>query len=316
MRVLVTGGAGFIGSHLTEHLVRQGHEVRVLDNLCTGSRENLAAVLEDAELVVGDIRDAEVVSRAVRGVEVILHLAALASVSQSLTDPMKTNSVNVDGTIRLLLEARNAEVRRVVYSSSAAVYGNSAAIPQHEELPTVPTSPYGVSKLAAEHYCTTFGEAYGLETISLRYFNVFGPRQRSGSQYAGVISSFITRLLSEQAPVVYGDGAQYRDFIYVGDVVTANVLAMRANAGFGQVFNVGTGHATSVNQLAQRLMEVTGVAVPVQHSDSRAGEIYRSLASIARARAVFGYYPQFPLTEGLERTIAWWKNRSIGVCAQ
>src|SRR5437763_9102342 len=288
MRVLVTGGGGFIGSHLAERLLERGDEVRVLDSFATGRRENLAH-LPDAEVVEGDVQSYERANHAVRGGDAGLHQAALPSVPRSIQDPLTTNAVNVTGTLNVLLAARDAEVRRVVYASSSSVYGSGEQLPKREDQPVAPISPYAVSKLAGEGFCRSFSTIYGLECVSLRYFNVFGPRQDPQSQYAAVIPKFIAAALEGRAPVVFGDGEQSRDFTFIDNVIEANLLALDSNAGAGQVFNVACGERVSLNEVLRTLSEIAGVELEPDYQEARPGEVRHSQADIARAREAFGY---------------------------
>lgn len=308
MRVLVTGGAGFIGSHLVEGLIAEGVDVRVFDDFSAGKMTNLAAVRGRIEVYKGDVRDMAAVRRAVEGVNVVFHLAALGSVPRSVKDPVTSNAVNVNGTLGVLVASREAGVRRVVYASSSSVYGDTPALPKHESFPTVPVSPYGVSKLAGELYCRSFWQVYGLKTFSLRYFNVFGPRQDPQSQYAAVIPRFVSHFLAGRPPQVYGDGEQTRDFTYVANVVRANILAMRATRGFGQAFNIAAGGRTSVNTLAERLRRLTGASASAAHVDSRPGDVQHSYAAIGLAREVLGYEPLINLNDGLRQTVEWCRH--------
>lgn len=304
-RYLVTGGAGFIGSHLVEELVRRGEKVRVLDNLSTGKRENLAQVLGQIEFIEGDICDEGVVTRATEGVDFVLHQAALPSVPRSVQDPLASNRANVDGTLTVLWAARRAGVRRVVYASSSSVYGNVNVSPKHEDLTPAPASPYAVSKLAGEYYCRVFYQVYGLETVSLRYFNVFGPRQDPHSPYAAVIPRFISRMRGGQPPIIYGDGSQTRDFTYVANVVHANLLACTAPQAAGTVMNVACGQSTSLLELVRELNRLLGTHLTPHHDAPRAGDVQHSLADVRRAREVLGYSPVCTFAEGLARTVAY-----------
>jgi len=300
--MLVTGGGGFIGSNLVERLLRGGARVRVLDNFATGRRENLIDVLGDIELIEGDIQSYERVHNAVRGCEVVFHLAALPSVPRSIQDPLTSNASNVIGTLNVLLAARDEGVRRVVYASSSSVYGANRELPKREEMPAVPIAPYAVAKLAAENYCRSFSEVYGLETVSLRYFNVFGPRQDPLSQYAAVIPNFITALMRGEPPVIYGDGEQSRDFTYVENAVEANLLAADAPNVRGQVFNIACGERISLNELVTELRSLTGRDLEPVHEPARPGDIRHSLADISRAREALGYEVNVDVREGLART--------------
>jgi UDP-glucose 4-epimerase len=307
-KALVTGGGGFIGSNLVERLLREGRAVRVLDNFATGRRENLVALDGAFELVEGDIQSYERVHNAVRGCEVVFHNAALPSVPRSIQDPLTSNAANVTGTLNVLLAARDEGVDRVVYASSSSVYGDSADLPKRESMPALPISPYAVGKLAAESYCRAFCEVYGLQTVALRYFNVFGPRQDPDSQYAAVIPRFILAFLANQAPMVYGDGEQSRDFTYIDNVVEANLRAAEADRVAGRVFNVATGRRISLNAMLDQLRRLTGKAIEADYVPSRAGEIKHSLADISEATEQLGYRPQVDFTQGLRMTFDWYAH--------
>jgi UDP-glucose 4-epimerase len=308
-RYLITGGAGFIGSNLAHALVAQQESVRILDDFSTGRPQNLAGVEGRVEVVRGDLRDPEAVARAVRGVEVVLHQAALNSNPRSIKEPGPTNAVNVGGTLLLLEAARQAKVRRVVYASSSSVYGElSPVLPKTEDLPLLPKAPYGVSKLAAELYCRVFAQVYGLETVSLRYFNVFGPRQLPDSEYAAVIPRFLRCMLSGKPPVIFGDGEQSRDFTPVANVVEANIRAAVSPRGVGEVFNVACGRASTLNQLVDWLNAALGTALAPIYEPPRPADIRHSYASIQRAETVLGYRPQVDVEEGLRRTVSWFKE--------
>jgi UDP-glucose 4-epimerase len=314
-RVLVTGGAGFIGSHLVERLLADGQKVRVLDNFATGSRKNLdftrRAMAEGrCEILEGDLRDRAAVVRAVSGVEVVFHEAALASVARSIADPGLVDEVNVGGTLKLLEAARAAGVKRVVFAGSSSVYGNAADLPKHEEQRPVPISPYGVSKLTGEEYLRVFHHVYGLETVTLRYFNVFGPRQTADSEYAAVIPIFLSRILRGERPVIYGDGEQSRDFTYIDDVVAANLLAATAPLAAGQTINVACGRRHSVGSLCRMLIEFAGASVEPLHAAPRAGDVRHSQADISRARTLLGYAPEVEFAVGLRRTFDWFLSAS------
>jgi UDP-glucose 4-epimerase len=309
---LVTGGAGFIGSNLVAHLLDAGHTVRVLDNFSTGKRENLAAFQDRIDLIEGDLVNREDVRKAVQDIEVILHHAALASVPRSVEDPLDSNEANVTGTLNLLVAARDAGVRRIVYASSSALYGDQAVEkPKAETMAPLPISPYGVAKLAAEYYCQVFYSTYGLETVSLRYFNVFGPRQDPQSMYAAVIPRFITAMLKGDRPVIYGDGEQTRDFTYIGNVIAGNMLAASAPAKriAGQVMNLAAGGQTSLNTLVSLIREVAGVDVQPIYDEPRLGDIKHSQADIHKARDLLGYEPAISFLEGLRLTIDWYRNQ-------
>lgn len=303
MRALVTGGAGFIGSHLAAELLLRGSEVRILDNFATGHRSNLQAISGDAEVIEGDIQSYERVNRAVSGCDVVYHQAALPSVPRSVQDPLTSNATNVIGTLNVLLAARDHDVRRVVYASSSSVYGANPELPKHEQLPALPISPYATAKLAGEGYARSFGQVYGLETVALRYFNVFGPRQDPNSEYAAVIPRFITKLAAEEPPVIFGDGEQSRDFTYVQNVVSANLLAMDAPNAAGNVYNVACGERISLNQLVAELSDIIGSSVTPTYAAPRLGDLKHSLADISKARGDLGYEPNIHLREGLIRTV-------------
>ena len=304
-RALVTGGAGFIGSHLVDALLERGDDVRVLDNFSTGDRRNLLHVAQDIEIVEGDLRSFERVLTAVQGCDVVFHQAALPSVPRSIQDPLSSSEVNVTGTLNVLLAARDAQVRRVVYASSSSVYGSTApTCVKTEDLPVAPLSPYGVAKYAGEAYCSSFYEVYGLETVSLRYFNVFGPRQSPISEYAAVIPNFFGAAFLDEPPVVYGDGKQSRDFTYVGNAVAANIAAATAPAAAGQVFNVACGETHSVNSLISHIARLVGKPLVALHKPARVGEIRMSLADISKARRLLGYEPTVLLEDGLRRAHA------------
>ena len=303
--MLVTGGGGFIGSHTVDRLLRDGHGVRVLDNFATGRRENLLDVRSDVELVEGDIQSYERVSNAVRGCEIVLHQAALPSVPRSVQDPLTSNATNVTGTLNVLLASRDAGVRRVVYASSSSIYGVGAELPKHEGLVPQPISPYAVAKLAGEGFCRSFWEVFGLETVALRYFNVFGPRQDPLSQYAAVIPNFITALMDGRAPTVFGDGEQSRDFTYVGNVVEGNVRAMYAEGVAGKVFNVAAGQRTSLNELLQILERLSGRHINPRYEQPRPGDVRHSHADVSAAERGLGFRPRVSVEEGLRRTLDW-----------
>ena len=303
MKALVTGGAGFIGSHLVEGLVRRGHAVRVFDNLSTGSLDNLAPVQDAVEVVIGDLRDGEAVNRAVEGVEVVFHQAADPSVPRSISHPRDCYDINVLGTLNLLAAARDAGCRRVVFASSCAVYGNDPRQPKSEELPPAPESPYASSKLAGEELCQVFTRVYGLEAVALRYFNVYGPRQSPDGPYASVIPRFIADLKAGARPRVFGDGEQTRDFIFVGDVVEANLRAATASEAVGEVINIGSGHSTSINALLTVLAPLIGNTVEPIYEAERPGDVRHSLAEMSKARRLLGFEARTPLAEGLAQTV-------------
>ncbi len=304
MKTLITGGAGFIGSHLCEALLAEGHRVTVLDNLRSGRRENLAGVMGEIEFIEGDILDTERLASACRDVDVVFHQAAIVSVPYSVLHPFESLDVNARGTLSVLEEARKADVRRVVLASSAAVYGNHASLPQHEELLPEPSSPYGLEKLALEHYARLYTELHRLETVALRYFNVFGPRQDPGSPYSGVISIFSERAMAGHPVTLHGDGQQTRDFVSVENVVRANLLAASVPAAAGSTFNVGLGMETSLLELLDHLEFICGTKIEQTFGPERQGDIRRSVADITRARELLGYAPQVGVEKGLERLIA------------
>jgi len=306
---LVTGGAGFIGSHIVEELVRRREAVRVLDNLATGHLDNLTAVRDRIEWIEGDIRCLETARKAVEGVDYVLHQAALPSVPRSINDPLTTNQVNVEGTLNLLVAARDAKVKRLVFASSSSIYGDTPVLPKHEDMPPNPKSPYAISKLAAENYCCAFHRIYGLETVSLRYFNVFGPRQDPKSQYAGVIPLFMRAMLAGRPFDIFGDGEQSRDFTFVRNVVNANLLAATAPEAAGKVFNIACGQRYTLNHLVHLLTGLIGrsAASPV-YRPARTGDVKHSQASIERARQYLHYQPQVPFEEGLAITLEWLKT--------
>lgn len=310
-RFLVTGGAGFIGSHVTERLVTLGHVVRVVDNLSTGDRANLAGVGTEIEFLQGDLCDPGVCRRAVAGIEVVLHLAALPSVPRSLNDPWASHAANVNATMRLLEACRAAAVKRIVYSSSSSVYGNTAALPKTESAEPRPRSPYAASKLAGEQYALAFARAGLIEGIALRYFNVFGPRQSPHSAYAAAIPAFLLAALENREAVLFGDGTQTRDFTYVANVVDANILAATKPAATinGSVVNVGAGVQTSLLGLIEIVERITGRQLALQRFPAREGDVRDSLASLERAGHLLGYRPRVSLVEGLRRTWAWFESR-------
>jgi nucleoside-diphosphate-sugar epimerase len=305
---LVTGGAGFIGSHIVRRLLVDGRGVRVLDDLSTGRMRNIADVARDIEFIEGDIRDAALVQRGMQGVDVVFHLAARASVPRSVEQPMQTHEANVTGTLTLLIAARDAGVRRFVYSASSSAYGDTPTLPKVEDARPLPLSPYAVSKLAAEHYCAAFAHCYRMQTVSLRYFNVFGPRQDPASQYAAVIPAFVTHMLAGRPPVVYGDGEQTRDFCYIDNVVQANLLAAAAPAVHGETVNIACGERVSLNQVIARINVLLGTRVRSQYEPSRPGDVKHSLADISAARRLIGYEPKIMFAEGLQRSIAWYRD--------
>lgn len=302
VRVLVTGGAGFIGSNLARALLARGDDVRVLDNFSTGNRGNLAGLEQDVELVEGDLRSYERVHAAVRGVEVVFHQGALPSVPRSVQDPLTTTAVNVEGTLNVLLAARDEGVRRIVNASSSSVYGNGGALPRAESQLPDPISPYAVAKLAAERFCTSFSRVYAMEIVSLRYFNVFGPRQDPTSQYSAVVPRFLRAIAAGEPVTVYGDGEQSRDFTYVDNVIGANLLAADAAGVSGEIVNIATGGSTTVNQLAETIGRLLSRPVEKEFEPEREADVLASWADVEQARRLLGYEPRVDLEDGLGRT--------------
>jgi UDP-glucose 4-epimerase len=309
MKILVTGGAGFIGSHIVERLVREGHEVKAYDNLSSGKRENLAAVASDVELVEADVRDAPQLDFYAAGCDVIFHEAAVVSVPYSVEHPQETHDVNIQGTLNVLHAAKRRGVKRVVFACSAAIYGDDPEMPKRETMRPQPMSPYGVEKLTSEYYLSVWSQLYGVETVSLRYFNVFGERQDPGSPYSGVISIFVDRALRGAGVTLFGDGGQTRDFVYVGNVVDANVRAATTPGVAGRAYNVGCGDKTTLLQLLDTIERIVGSKVERTHAPPRAGDIRESIADISRIRAELGYAPAVSVEEGLRRLIAHIKER-------
>ncbi len=309
-RALVTGGAGFIGSHLAAGLVAEGWNVRVLDDLSSGRETNLAEVADAVEFVRGDVRDESTLARAAAGVEVVFHQAALASVPLSIAEPLRTHSVNVDGTLFVLEAARQAGVRRVVFAASSSAYGDGEELPKIESMPPNPVSPYALQKHAGELYCQLYTGLYRLETVALRYFNIFGPRQDPKSEYAAVIPRFICAALAGEGATIFGDGEQTRDFAFVQDVVRANLLAADAERAPGAVINIATGRRTSLNELWHAIRDITGVRFEARHVPSRSGDVRASVADLSRARELLGFEPAIDLHEGLRRTAEYFTKRA------
>lgn len=303
-KYLVTGGAGFIGSHIVEALLERGESVRILDNLATGKETNLTTLRGQYQLIHADLRNMEAVRAAMQGVEVVFHQGALASVPRSIADPITSLETNVNGTQNVLLAARDAGVRRVVYASSSSVYGNTPILPKREDMPTNPLSPYAVQKLTGELLCGVFTRIYGIETVALRYFNVFGPRQDPASEYAAVIPRFLNALLNGQQPVVFGDGEQTRDFTYIGNVVQANLLAATAPEAIGYAMNIGCGERISLREVLRIAGEVLDMPVKAIYRDPRPGDVRDSLADIGLARKLLGYDPAIGFRQGLEASVA------------
>ncbi len=314
---VITGIAGFIGSSLAHALVERGERVRGIDNLVTGRAENLASLRSKIDFIEADINDASACAQACRGADYVLHQAALPSVPRSVADPVANNRANIDGTLTLLLAARDAKVKRVVYASSSSLYGDTPTLPKHEGMLPNPISPYAVSKLAAEHYMASFFRVYGLETVSLRYFNIFGPRQDPGSQYSGVLAQFIPRMLRGQRPTIYGDGEQTRDFTYIGNAVMANLRACTAPAEkvAGRAFNIATGRRVSLNETYAILQKLTNFYQPAEYGPERSGDIKHSLADISLAESQMDYQPTVMVEEGLKRTVAWYREQMANATA-
>lgn len=307
--VLVTGGAGFIGSNLADELIRQGSRVRIIDNLSTGFRENLDEISGDFEFIEGDLNDSDLLAKALQDIEIVFHQAALPSVPRSVADPVETHNACVNATFNLLVKSKDAGVRRVIYAASSSAYGDQPTLPKVETMRPEPLSPYAAAKLMGEHYCSVFTRVYGLETIALRYFNVFGPRQNPASHYSGVISRFIDALMKGGRPVIYGDGEQSRDFTYISNVVNANIMAAQTNEGLGQVMNAANGERISLNELLSVLKEITGRSDAVaDFQPERKGDVKHSQADNALAVKCIGYEKIVGLEEGLSRTIDWWKS--------
>ncbi len=305
---LVTGGAGFIGSHLVEYLEKRGEKVRVLDNFSTGKMENIEDFAERIDLIKGDVRDRKTCEEAVKGIDFVLHQAAVCSVPKSIEDPVATNETNIDGTLNLLIAAKEARVKKFICASSSSVYGESEVLPKVETMNTAPSSPYGVTKHVQENYCKVFYTVYDLETVCLRYFNVYGPKQDPYSTYSAVIPSFIRSLLRDESPVIYGDGEQTRDFTFVSDCIQANWKACSAQGIGGGVFNIATGKRISINQLYRELLNLLGKEMSPIYASPRRGDILHSLADITMAKAKMGYSPRFDIGTGLKKSLQWYRN--------
>lgn len=312
MRYLVTGGAGFIGSNIVDELLRRGHDVTVLDDFSSGKEENLAGVKNKIRLVRASITDLDAARECCRGAECALHLAARTSVPRSVADPIETNRVNIDGMLNVLVAARDAKIRRIVFAASSSAYGETPTLPKVETMPPEPISPYGVTKFVGELYGQVFGRNYGLENVSLRYFNVFGPRQDPSSQYSGVLSRFMLAVIEGVQPVVFGDGEQSRDFTYVDNVVDASLRACEADEASGKVFNVGTGSRITLNQVLKLLEKISGKTVRAKYEPPRAGDIRDSQADISLSRKILGYEPRVNFEEGLRRTWEWYRSTYSG----
>jgi len=308
MRYVVTGGAGFIGSNTVDELVRRGHSVVVLDDLSSGKEENLAESRNKISFIKGSITDLEAVRKAMPEADYVLHLAARTSVPRSIKDPLETNRTNVDGTLNVLVAARDAKVKRVVFAASSSAYGETPTLPKVETMEPEPISPYGITKYVGELYAQTFGRVYGLENVSLRYFNIFGPRQDPASPYSGVLAKFCTAFLEETQPVIFGDGEQTRDFTYVDNAVSANLLACEAPNVSGKVFNIGVGGRFSLNQTVELLRSISSRQLQVKYDPPRDGDIRDSQADITQARELLGYDPQVVFEQGLRRTFEWYRT--------
>jgi nucleoside-diphosphate-sugar epimerase len=307
---LVTGGAGFIGSHLTEALVTRGHRVRVADSLITGKQSNLEHI-SGIEFLEGDLADLEVARKAVAGCEYVLHQAAIPSVPRSVQDPLTSNRANVDGTLNVLLASRDAGVKRLVFAASSSAYGDTPMLPTHERMPTNPLSPYALQKVIGEEYLRMFTRLYGLETVAIRYFNVFGPRQDPSSPYSGVISVFATALLENRSPTIFGDGGQTRDFTYVANVVDGVLRACEAPGASGEIINVATGGRISLNQLFEEMKKLVGATVSPTYAEARRGDVRDSQADITKARELLGYQPIVSFEDGLRKTVDWYRTADI-----
>ena len=311
---LVTGGAGFIGSHLSEELVRRGHRVRVADSLITGKRANLDHI-SGVEFLEGDLAEMPFAQRAAEGMDYVLHQAAIPSVPRSVKDPITSNRANVDATLNVLVAARDAGVKRLVFAGSSSAYGNTPTLPKHEAMPDSPLSPYALQKVIGEQYLQMFTKLYGLETVTIRYFNVFGPRQDPSSPYSGVISVFATALIENRPATIYGDGEQTRDFTYVANVVDGVLRACEANGASGEVINVATGGRISLNQLYQGMKTLVGATVDPVYVETRAGDVRDSQADISKAQRILGYEPTVSFEEGLRRTVEWYRTATAGASA-
>jgi len=316
MRYLVTGGAGFIGSNTVDELVRRGHSVVVLDDLSSGREDNLAEIRNKITFIKGSITDIEVVRKVMHEAEYVLHLGARTSVPRSVKDPLETNKINIEGTLNVLVAAKELKVKRVVFAASSSAYGETPTLPKTEAMQPQPISPYGVTKYVGELYCQTFGRCYGLENVALRYFNIFGPRQDPGSPYSGVLAKFCTAFLEDVQPLVFGDGEQTRDFTYVDNAVQANLLACEAPNASGKVFNVGVGGRVSLNEVLRQLAKITGKTLAAKYEPPRDGDIRDSQADISQARETLGYDPPVSFEEGLARTFQWYRSTPMRAAAR
>ena len=309
-KYLVTGGAGFIGSHITEELVKRGEKVRVLDNFLTGKRENLTPFLTGIDLIEGDIRDYSLCQKAVKGIDYVLHQAALPSVPRSVSDPITSNEINITGTLNMLTASKDEEIKSFVFASSSSVYGDDQRLPKKEGNEGSPLSPYALGKQTGEQYCRIFSQLYGFNTISLRYFNIFGPRQDPFSQYAAAIPNFITKILKNEKPIIYGDGEQSRDFTFVSNVVEANLLASQAQNVSGETLNIACGARTTVNSLINAIKSILEIDIPSEYTNPRPGDVRHSHADISSAVEKLNYKPLITFKEGLEKTISWYKDQA------
>ena len=316
MRYLVTGGAGFIGSNTVDELVRRGHSVVVLDDLSSGREDNLAEIRNKITFIKGSITDIEVVRKVMHEAEYVLHLGARTSVPRSVKDPLETNKINIEGTLNVLVAAKELKVKRVVFAASSSAYGETPTLPKTEAMQPQPISPYGVTKYVGELYCQTFGRCYGLENVALRYFNIFGPRQDPGSPYSGVLAKFCTAFLEDVQPLVFGDGEQTRDFTYVDNAVQANLAACEAPNASGKVFNVGVGGRVSLNEVLRELAKITGKTLAAKYEPPRDGDIRDSQADISQARETLGYDPLVSFEEGLARTFEWYRSTPMRAAAK
>lgn len=308
---LVTGGAGFIGSHIAAALVQAGAKVRIIDDLSTGYRKNFQDIESQIDFIEGSAADAAILRRALAGVEMIFHEAAIPSVPRSVERPIESHQASIDATFALLLAARDQKVRRVIYAASSSAYGDQPELPKREDMRPAPLSPYAVGKLVGEYYCQVFTQVYGLETVSLRYFNVFGPRQDPGSQYSGVISRFMSALVNDEQPVIYGDGEQSRDFTYISNVIDANMRAAESAQAVGKVINIANGRRITLNELLETMKEIIGKpGLRARHESARMGDVRHSLADISLARTALGYEPKVELEAGLRLTLDWWRNNA------
>lgn len=309
-KYLITGGAGFIGSNIVKKVLEQGDFVRVADDFSTGRRENVEEFLTNPnfELIEGDLTDFEVVKKAVKGMDFVFHQAAVPSVQRSVEDPLKSNNANVNGTLNMLIASRDEKIKRFIYAASSSVYGDNPDLPKKESFPPMPISPYALTKYAGERYCQIFWKIFGLPTICLRYFNVFGPKQNPKSQYAAVIPNFIIAALTGQKPRIYGDGTQSRDFTFIDNVVEANLLAVKAENGFGEVFNIACNEETSLNNLLLMIGGIVGEEIMAEYDTARVGDVPHSRADISKAEKVLGYKPKIKIVDGLKKTIDWYKD--------